>query len=63
MNNTFEFWTSEDRLSYIQTELHEKVEVIKTDDDNFVKVRVTLNENIDALYLFHAGVNYGAKIK
>lgn len=63
MNNTFEFWTSEDRIPYIQTELQEKVEVIKTDDDNSVKIKVTLSENIDALYLFHAGINYGAKFK
>jgi hypothetical protein len=61
--NTFEFWTSEDRVPYIQVELRENVEVIKKDDDNFVKVRVTINDGIDALYLFHAGINYGFKLK
>ncbi|MBS1756621.1 MAG: hypothetical protein JSU03_05035 [Bacteroidetes bacterium] len=49
------FWIQIDQLPVISAELKNKVSVLET-KDNMFKVEVTLENDMDALSLFHAGI-------
>lgn len=49
------FWIQIDQLPVISAELKNKVSVLET-KDNLFKVEVTLENGVDALSLFHAGI-------
>jgi len=52
-----ELFTTKERLPFIQKKLGDKVVILEEKDD--VKIQIILESDIDALYLFHAGVDFG----
>ena len=54
---TVELFTSKERVPCIQKILGDKVVIVEEKDD--VKIQITLTSGIDALCLFHAGVDFG----
>jgi hypothetical protein len=55
-------WLVEDRANYlINFPLMEgKVQIINKDDNEICMVEITIDDRMDILNLFHAGINYGA---
>ena len=54
----YKFSVVNERLEFLIKELKEKISVIEV-DKNFTEVEITINEAIDILHVFHAGVNNG----
>jgi len=50
-----------ERVEFLVKELKEKVSVIEA-DENFTEVEITINEDMDILRVFHAGVNNGIAV-
>lgn len=62
MNTTYQFWTCLVRFPFIQEALGEdKAKIIETDRDGSIKIELTIENSLDVLYLFHAGIDYGSK--
>ena len=54
---TVELFTTKERVPFIQKKLGDKVIILEEKDD--VKIQITLTSGVDALCLFHAGVDFG----
>ena len=58
----YEFFTTQERLdSLIEKRLEVKVLGDSENDKEFLHIEVTINDGMDALKLFHAGIDYGVK--
>ena len=55
-----EFFTTTERLVYLQKELGDKVTVLtQPDESDHLKVSIAIEGSIDVMDVFHAGVFYG----
>jgi hypothetical protein len=60
-----ELFTTKERLPFIQKKLGDKVVVLEEGgvlgykDNDHIKIQIILESGIDALCLFHAGVDFG----
>jgi len=54
---TVELFTTKERLPFIQKRLGDKVVILEEMDH--VKIQITLTSGVDALCLFHAGIDFG----
>jgi len=52
-----ELFTTKERLPFIQKKLGDKVVILEEMDH--IKIQIILESGIDALCLFHAGVDFG----
>ena len=56
----YEFFTTQERLdSLIEKRLEVKVLGDSETDKEFLHIEVTIKDGMDALKLFHAGIDYG----
>jgi hypothetical protein len=54
----YKFFTKTDRAKSIVAELKNKCEIIKQNDE-WITVEITIENDLDALNLFHAGIKAG----
>ena len=55
-----EIFTTTDRLSYLQKNMNDKIVVMShPDGTGQVKVQVVVDDAMDVMNIFHAGVSYG----
>lgn len=55
---TVEFFQPTDRAEHLERAMPHKVTIAKN-SDNIVKVRVTLEDELDVLKLYQAGISFG----
>lgn len=55
-----EFFTTTERLVYLQKELKDKVTILSEPDaSNQLRISINLENSIDVMDVFHSGVFYG----
>lgn len=55
-----EFFTTTERLVYLQKELKDKVTILSEPDaSDQLRIRINLENSIDVMDVFHSGVFYG----
>lgn len=55
-----EFFTTTERLVYLQKELGDKVTVLtQPDESDQLKISIAIEGSLDVMDVFHAGVFYG----
>jgi hypothetical protein len=61
MSNTFRVWSTAGRVDTLVKNMGDKITVIKNDNDNpdYVLIDIQIDDNMDILDLFHAGIDYG----
>lgn len=54
-------WLVEDRANYLinSSKMEGKVQIINKDNDGTCMVEITIDDRMDILNLFHAGIGYG----
>jgi hypothetical protein len=58
MTCKFKLTITEERIPYLVEELGEKIVVGETTDEK-TDIEITIEDNIDVLRVFHAGINCG----
>ena len=53
-----ELFTTKERVPFIQKKLGDKVVILK-EMEGSIAIQITLTSGVDALCLFHAGVDFG----
>lgn len=55
-----EFFTTTERLVYLQKELKDKITVLsEPDESNQLRIGINIENSLDVMDVFHAGVFYG----
>ena len=58
-----EIFTTTDRLPYLQKNMNDKIVVMShPDGTGQVKVQVVVDDAMDVMEIFHAGVSYGLDV-
>jgi hypothetical protein len=57
---TYKFSITAERVPYLVEELKEKIVVGEAKDER-IEVEITIEDNIDVLRTFHAGINCGMR--
>jgi len=57
----YKFAVTNERVKFLIKELEGNIEVIEV-EDNYTRVEITIDEAMDVLRVFHAGVNAGLDI-
>ena len=52
-------WVGKERADYIIKEMGNQAQIINTEEDGTKVIEVTIENRMDLLNLFHAGINFG----
>ena len=59
----YKIYISENRVPYLQKQLGEdKVNILKKEGENLFYIELTINNSVDLLSVFHAGVSFGMNV-
>jgi len=52
-------WVSNERADYIIKEMGGQAQIINTEEDGTKMIEITIENRMDLLNLFHAGIHFG----